>query len=452
MGYFCTDWNPHGYCGVDFFEESIKKPVFSGVNISENIAKNLAAENNFESFIRNILLMNTRYFLIREDANFKFMKDNGWYVLPSENIIQKLKNSKEAINFGKIIIQKIDDDKFIPHFYIPKELLFSQRMSDELPRILSSKDYDIQSAIFFENQNPSKNLEFLKGQAKTKNLDEQVSESDNNNKLPILEFKKINQTKYRIRVHKAREEFSLIFSESFHEGWKAYITKVKSSKFKVQSNLSAYKILDGNEDDQASKDELTDFIGNSWISTLGDLKNKVIKHTKWVNMNERPDYTENYNIDFISKNFRNTIQNDNLPNGNIFETWFAKSWNMKHGTWNKFGLNKNVIQIPEEKHLIVNGYANSWIIDTDSLCLSGSQITNSESQDTNNIQNFNPPAGGQNSSKYCIRNGDGSYDFELVVDFWPQRLFYIGMGVSLLTLLTCLGYLIYDWRKRKKIA
>jgi hypothetical protein len=37
----------------------------------------------------------------------------------------------------------------------------------------------------------------------------------------------------------------------------------------------------------------------------------------------------------------------------------------------------------------------------------------------------------------------------MVVEFWPQRLFYVGAGISLTTLLACLGYLAYDWRKKR---
>jgi len=47
---------------------------------------------------------------------------------------------------------------------------------------------------------------------------------------------------------------------------------------------------------------------------------------------------------------------------------------------------------------------------------------------------------------------NGSYDFEMVVEFWPQRLFYVGLFISGITLLCCVGYLGYDWRKRRKIT
>lgn len=223
--------------------------------------------------------------------------------------------------------------------------------------------------------------------------------------LPILEFKKINPTKYRIVIHGARGKFPIVFNESFHDQWKTYLAD-SQKLIKIQlSEINNYKILDGNTEDQASKEELKSFIDNGWISTLGDGKEKKIKHQKWADNKEKLDYVEKYNIDFISKNFQDTIQNDNLQSGPFYETLFKKS----------IDDNKN--------HLIANGYANSWNIDVNKLC---------------------------NNNLLCIKNPDGSYDFEVVVEFWPQRLFYIGLIISGTTLLACIGYLIYDYYKRKR--
>lgn len=47
-------------------------------------------------------------------------------------------------------------------------------------------------------------------------------------------------------------------------------------------------------------------------------------------------------------------------------------------------------------------------------------------------------------------NRDGSIDVDLVVYFKPQSYFYLGLIISVLTLLSCIGYLIWDWQKRRK--
>ena len=44
-------------------------------------------------------------------------------------------------------------------------------------------------------------------------------------KTPKIEFKKINPTRYIVDVRETKGPFTLVFSESFHEGWKAYVRK-----------------------------------------------------------------------------------------------------------------------------------------------------------------------------------------------------------------------------------
>ena len=275
--------------------------------------------------------------------------------------------------------------------------------------------------------------------------------SKDNVDLPILEYKKINPTKYRARAHGVTGDFPLVFSETFHEGWKTYLVKpnkfqISNSKLQISNKsqnsnikkekteelLSEYKILDGNDEDQATIDELKKYIGEGWVTELGDGSTKKIKHKKWENNKEKLDYEEKYNVDFVSKNYHGTIQNENLPKGSIFETWFPTSYEAEGGKLiKKSGLNKKAVQLPEENHLKVNGYANSWIIDPTEVCKVESDQVDKE-------------------KSYCTENEDGSYDMELIVEFWPQRLFYIGSAISLTTLLTCLGYLAYDWRRKSK--
>jgi len=79
--------------------------------------------------------------------------------------------------------------------------------------------------------------------------------------------------------------------------------------------------------------------------------------------------------------------------------------------------------LPKSSHILANGYANSWLLNTDKLC----SVPNN-----------------------CIKNPDGSYDFEVVVEFWPQRLFYFGLFISGTTLLSCIGYLIFNSLKKPK--
>jgi len=391
--------------------------------ILNNLEKEMYSNKDFFDDYKNVFsLLNIKYFILREDTRPLFSKNSPAFNLAViKEAISNSKIFKSSTNTDYITI--LENKEFLPSLYTPKSNIVTPYSSNNLDVVVSGDDYQIRSAIFFKKQNEGKD-EVLN------NLNGKVDGDQ------ILEFKKINPTKYRVMIHGASGQFPLVFSESFHDGWKAYLTPgVKippSPPFTKGEGLLNYKILDGNEEDQASKDELADYISKGWITSLGDNKEKEIKHQKWEDNKEKLDYIEKYNIDFVSKNFQGTIQNDNLPKGNFWETWLASQ---EGSRLPRFARNDSVVQIPEENHLMANGYANSWVVDTDKICAPTSPQSS--------------PQTGEEAS-LCVKNADGTYDLELVVEFWPQRLFYIGLGISGLTLLSCLGYLGYDLIRRRR--
>ncbi len=325
--------------------------------------------------------------------------------------------------YCELALNSNDDSFFLPHFYISQGSVITNRSVEDFPSILSGNDRQIRSAIFFREQNAEKDKILSKISDKNPASKNQTQSIQENN-LPVLEFKKINPIKYRIQIHNAKGNIPLVFLEGFDKGWKIYLNQNANLKMKndnLKLKIDNYKILNGNNEDQATASELQNYINSGFVTTLGDLREKTIEHKKWedpekpdghgASGKEKLDYVEKYNIDFISKNFQGTIQNDNLPDGKFYETWFQTP------------IENN------DNHLIANGYANSWVIDTEKICGLDSRLR-----------------GNDNIS--CVRNPDGSYDFEIIVEFWPQRLFYLGIGISGMTLLACLGYLGYAWRRK----
>jgi hypothetical protein len=72
----------------------------------------------------------------------------------------------------------------------------------------------------------------------------------------------------------------------------------------------------------------------------------------------------------------------------------------------------------------INGSMNGWYINPEILCEGN-------------------PAG-------CARNADGTYTLFLVMEFTPQRWFYIGTLVSAAAAAATIGYVAYDvWRARE---
>jgi len=148
---------------------------------------------------------------------------------------------------------------------------------------------------------------------------------------PKLTFSRVNLTKYRVLVEGAYEPYLLVFSETFHKGWKAYIRNVENRKADVR-----------------------DFYGKSVASYFSG--------------------------DVVEGEHRNVFLDHST-----FETWGMRP-------------------LSEEKHYPVNGYANSWYITPDDV-------------------------GGQKS-------------YEIIVEFRPQHLFYVGLFISGLSFLLCLILLV----------
>ena len=113
---------------------------------------------------------------------------------------------------------------------------------------------------------------------------------------------------------------------------------------------------------------------------------------------------------------------------NMSESYHPK-WRLELNDEKVAGLsswlpNAKPTSISEDNHFELNGFLNSWYVDPEELCKDGSSA--------------------------CIKNADGSYDIEMVVEFTPQRYFYIGLIISGLTLLGVLSYLIISHIKGRK--
>ena len=191
-----------------------------------------------------------------------------------------------------------------------------------------------------------------------------------------VEFRKINPTKFRIRLHHARGDVPLLFGESYSRGWRLY-----PADYRVRKNAGSiskkYEVSSENLRFQANLAEVKEFVSKGWISESGE--------------------------GFVSKLFFGAIQNDNLPEGSLMDTWLSSA-------------------LPENRHIKVNGYANGWLVDAGQLCA---------------------------DSQSCYRNADGSFEVELILEFWPQQVFYLGLTITGLTSLILIGFIL---RPRKNSA
>ena len=108
----------------------------------------------------------------------------------------------------------------------------------------------------------------------------------------------------------------------------------------------------------------------------------------------------------------------------VFSQTFNQGWKLYINNSNDSIFGFLYPSINESDHMLVNGYANSWILPINDLC---------------------------NHNGNCQKNNDGSYNLVLSLEFMPQRFFYIGEIVSGITFAGCVILAIYYWRKSRTI-
>jgi hypothetical protein len=95
-----------------------------------------------------------------------------------------------------------------------------------------------------------------------------------------------------------------------------------------------------------------------------------------------------------------------------------------HGLQGLFGGQGRAV--PASEHVRMNGSMNGWYINPETLCAEN-------------------PTG-------CVQNKDGTYTIFLVMEFTPQRWFYIGTMVSIAAVAATIAYAGYDiWRARQEV-
>ncbi len=107
---------------------------------------------------------------------------------------------------------------------------------------------------------------------------------------------------------------------------------------------------------------------------------------------------DDFNLIFLEgfgKNWKAYLKPEDLPNNFFLSKYFF-------GIFETLGLD----EIDESDHLMANGYANSWKIRSDDLA---------------------------------------DKNYKVIIEYWPQRLFYYGMGIFLLVMIP--SVIVFFFRK-----
>ena len=177
------------------------------------------------------------------------------------------------------------------------------------------RDMDLDEIVFFLDQLDESQRNFLV---------KFLREYDESGR-PILEYTRLSPDKYYLNVHKFDSNFIINFSEKYHDMWKIYAVRPHGKNSStIDKSFLAKNIK--------TKDNLG----------YGANRNKINSYVKrgWINF--QPEGNKSA---FISKVFYNSVQNDNLSEENLFETFGKTSF-------------------PDEYHITGNSFSNTWLIDT----------------------------------------------------------------------------------------
>lgn len=312
-----------GSANTPYTSDLINSVLWTGLCDNFSLDTDTKNEQSRDNLIAMLSKLNVKYIYLRKDVVPAFgYCDKRWqYTSVRQNLEKsnalKLLKSEEYTSLYM-------SNYFLPRIYTPKTIIYSRENITDFPQISAAQN--MRTGFFFKNINADSER-FIKSKFYFEDSLNKTNSVSRIGSTPVIEFKKINPSKYRVNVYNATEPFMLIFSESFHNGWKAYIS---------------------NKSEEASM----------WESV------------------------ESFNI-------YGTLQNDNLENGYFFETWLKAP-------------------IDKKNHLLVNGYANGWYIQPERK------------------------------------------NFELILEYWPQRIYTSGLLISGLTVIFCATYLFYIRIKKEE--
>ncbi|WP_243362051.1 DUF2079 domain-containing protein [Fundidesulfovibrio terrae] len=253
---------------------------------------------------------------------------------------------------------------------------------------------------------------------------------------PSVEFRRLGPTACVVRLSGVREGVPLLFQETFHHGWRAYLMPAADEETGVRpaSLAPGYRVFADNEAEQASPDELQDYVAKGFVSTLGDGATKIRRADVYgPGGRVVGTRTDEFTVDFVSKRFLTTVQNDNLAKPPLSAAWDEGSLDpadparlgdsaadpLSPSFWRASGASEGrAMPWPELLHWQAQGYANVWWIEPEILkCL------------------------GPDASRYVRPNPAGGVDMEFVIEFRPQRFYLMGLVASGVTVALALSAL-----------
>ncbi|RZD16869.1 MAG: hypothetical protein EVJ46_01125 [Candidatus Acididesulfobacter guangdongensis] len=391
------------------YEHSSISNLMHGL-FSQDILINKFQNNDYKKFINAANLFSIKYIVLQNDIleyhkYYTLIKNhfNLKHISKAElrSILNTSKGIKLARKFGKLDIYKISDKYFLFKVWTPKRVIFVKHelklhdLDNYMVPIAMQNSFKVRTAVFAKLFSQNRHSERIKNH-ELNNIADKYSKQYSliNKTLYIPESDKtlkISETVKKITAP------TIEFKEINPSKYAVIVHNAKAS-FPLIFNLMYLKGWDVYPQVYPKK------------TNVNYSENNFNHNNNVGDMSTQPDSNTYKNTifpgnKFISKDINGTAQNNNIPDGHILQTLFEKP-------------------LPAKYHFVADGYSNSWWINLNYIKKLGRQ--------------------------YYKVNKNGTVNFELIIDYWPQRLLYIGLIISGSSLFIIIAYLIYDATRKRK--
>lgn len=391
-------WSGEVFVGTPSLNVSIGKPSFRPLNVrSLNFLGEESLRPELDLISPDVWRMllrfsNVRYVTLHNDTDWKYIKN-----------IMKIKSNQSEVNdflykssylkkikrFGKIDLFEVNKKDILSHIYASSSTLFIDGGLESLPMLapllVGSRSED---ATFFSEKFTDYQRRIILSKSKEKYL---INHKDTDFNTKNLNFMVSENGLYEIIILSEQLLVNDIGSVSVTNNNKSIeIKEIPKQQSRAWLSLGLIKLRKG-------ENKLSVSVNNKKIKD----KYIVLRKSRRLR-NNAPKIAFNK---INPTKYIVSSSNANKPYFLVLSESFHPGWKAYYGhiNWWQALWRK---PISEKNHIKVNGYANAWYIG--------------------------------NHSKN-----------EISLYFLPQSIFFIGLLISGLTFLGCVGYLGYSWRRSR---
>jgi hypothetical protein len=212
----------HGYSGTDPSHWLFPKPTVSiftgdaGYETAAYVVKLFHEDPTFDVG-KTFALLNIKYVLLHRDTNWNYIEGLPWWISTSLEAYQFILSSQKSLflekSFGKLDFYRNENWRPL-HIYATSNALLVNGGLDEMIQSIQRDDFiPGQSVLLLSDQLETQQIAALPPNT--------LLFSNSTNNVSVT-YEKINPTKYVVHIN-ASEPFFLVFSESYHKDWVAYV-------------------------------------------------------------------------------------------------------------------------------------------------------------------------------------------------------------------------------------